>query len=321
MPSLQYYIHCFKKLKRDHKKGGAPHKPILLLSIIELSERQEISENKILISPELVGKFKSLWAKLVNTDHHMIFALPFSHMRSEPFWRLVANPGCEKWIQAKGTMRSFSNLTTAVNYAQIDNDLYKLMQSQESREILKITLLEKYFPDYKATFQDTDRTIFDDYSDQILEEEPEEYKKRILNLKIELDENAYEEEIFVRSGAFKRQIPKIYGNSCAISGLRIDSTINISMVDACHIVPFCDSYNDTITNGISLCPNLHRAFDRGLISISNDYTVLVNKNFREPKDTPYSIRQFEGKSIHIPSNSKYAPSFDNLSIHRDKFEF
>lgn len=30
---------------------------------------------------------------------------------------------------------------------------------------------------------------------------------------------------------------------------------NVSMVDACHIVPFSEGYDDTLTNGIALCPN------------------------------------------------------------------
>jgi putative restriction endonuclease len=57
----------------------------------------------------------------------------------------------------------------------------------------------------------------------------------------------------------------------------VDATINVTMVDACHIVPFSISYDDTITNGLALCPNLHRAFDRGLIAISDDYRVVVSE--------------------------------------------
>lgn len=33
--------------------------------------------------------------------------------------------------------------------------------------------------------------------------------------------------------------------------------------------------DDTIGNGLSLCPNLHHAFDRGLIAIDDEYRVLV----------------------------------------------
>ena len=51
---LPYYIHCFTHLKRDAKNGGAPHKPILLLSIIRLFEKVFFNNNQIFILQELV---------------------------------------------------------------------------------------------------------------------------------------------------------------------------------------------------------------------------------------------------------------------------
>lgn len=60
------------------------------------------------------------------------------------------------------------------------------------------------------------------------------------------------------------------------------------MIDACHIVPFSESYNDIVTNGIALCPNLHRAFDSGLISIDENYKVIVSNTFIEERNN-YSI--------------------------------
>lgn len=99
-------------------------------------------------------------------------------------------------------------------------------------------------------------------------ENPVEYKRKFAELKNRLNNEAYQEEVFARGGIFKREIPKIYDNTCAISGTRVDALLSISMVDACHIVPFSEGYDDTLVNGIALRPNLHRAFDRGLISIS-----------------------------------------------------
>jgi len=98
---IQYYTHCFNKLRRDRKKGGAPHKPILLLSVIQLIESGVINTNKIYLSLELVSIFKTTWAQLVSTDHLVSLPLPFYHMKSEPFWQLKANSGCEKWVEAK----------------------------------------------------------------------------------------------------------------------------------------------------------------------------------------------------------------------------
>lgn len=88
------------------------------------------------------------------------------------------------------------------------------------------------------------------------------------------------------------------------------------MIDACHIIPFSESYDDTIKNGIALCPNLHRAFDRGLISIDDNYKVIVSKKFIESKSS-YLLRQFEGKMILLPTEKKFHPSIENLSQHRN----
>lgn len=316
---LPYYIHAFTHLKRDNKNGGAPHKPILLLSIIRMFEKRIFTSNQIHILPELVASFKSNWTKLVVTNHHPIFALPFYHMNSEPFWKLVANVGCEKWVQSKSSMRSFGNLTTAVGFALVDEDLSKLLLEAESRDLLKINILEHYFPKTKSNYEEGND---DDLpSASILNETSEEYRRKIIDLKNKVDENSFQEEIFVRSGVFKREVSKIYDNTCCISGMRVDAVANVSMIDACHIVPFSETYDDSLTNGIALCPNLHRAFDRGLISISDDYKVLVKKNFIENNNSAFNISQFDKRKILLPKTLSHFPSLENLSLHRKRFDF
>ncbi|GHV28640.1 hypothetical protein FACS1894176_11250 [Bacteroidia bacterium] len=178
--NLEYYVHCFTHLKRDMKNGGAPHKPILLLSVIRLFENGLFTNNQIFVLPELVASFKTNWVKLVVTNHFPIFALPFYHLSSEPFWKLIANADCEKWIESKSSMRSFGNLTTAVNYALIDNELANLLLLPENRDILKIALLDKYFPDTKSNFS----TGGDDDlpSEKLLHDNSETYKQKITEL-------------------------------------------------------------------------------------------------------------------------------------------
>lgn len=307
---LPCYVHCFTHLKRDAKNGGAPHKPILLLSIIRLFEKGIFTNNQIQILPELVASFKSNWSQLVVTNHHPIFAMPFYHMSSEPFWKLIANVGCEKWIESKSSMRSLQNLTTAVNFALIDNDLTELFLQPESRDLLKISILDRYFPETKSNYGNNGNDDLPNVS--ILNESSEEYKRKIIELKNQVDENAFQEEVFIRGGLFKREIPKIYNNTCAIT--------NVSMVDACHIVPFSEGYDDTLTNGIALCPNMHRAFDRGLISISDNYKVILNKKFVESKSV-YNLSQFAGKQILLPIQLEFYPTLENIAQHRKRFNF
>lgn len=318
---LAYYIKCFEKLRRDRKNGGAPHKPILLISIIQAFQQNLFHTKEIHIIPELVGLFKSNWNSLVETNHQCLFTLPFYHMHTEPFWQLIPNKGCELWVKSKTSMRSFSNLTTAVKYAYIDEELVNILITKQDSEILKLFILEKYFPDTKNNINSGGSNYIKDIESQIIQEPEEEYRKRLLAIREELDNDAFQEEIYVRSNVFKKEIPKIYNFTCCISSMRVDSIDNVSMIDACHIIPFSESYNDTITNGIALCPNIHRAFDRGILSIDDNYKVILKNNFTEPNRSSYNLKQFEGIKILLPENNYYHPSKESFGYHRAKFNF
>lgn len=316
---LKYYCNVFGKLRRDYKNGGAPHKPILLISLIQAFQQGICKTNQIRIIPELVGLFKSNWTCLVQTNHTCLFTLPFYHLNSEPFWTLVANPGCELWVKSKSSMRSLSNLTTAIKYALVDFELVRVLCNKEDSDVLLFSLLDMYFPETKSNFHFGKDAYIREIQSQIVNESQTDYKKRIIKIKQDLDLEQFQEEIYIRSNIFKREIPKIYNNTCCISGMRVDAIENVSMIDACHIIPFSESYNDTISNGIALCPNLHRAFDRGLFAISNDYFVQINNIFNEPNMSIYNLKQFDGVRILLPENPEYHPSIDAFCNHRRRF--
>lgn len=316
--SLEYYISKFSRLRRDRKKGGAPHKPVLLLAVIDLFEKGLLKNGYIDLSPELIRSFKTIWSKVVSSPHDPNFALPFYHMKSEPFWELLPTPGNEGWVFSGNQIKSISRLTLAVRGASIDGDLSEYLSSKKPREILKSIIQSEYFNSNLKDFH-VDYS-FKDIQFHLFEESSESYKKSLLKIK-ESSKELFEEEVFLRGSIFKREIPKIYNFSCAISGIKISSLTNVSMVDACHIVPFAESYDDTIRNGIALSPNLHRAFDRGLISIDENYKVLVSKNFTENFKSPYNLSQFRGKLINLPKDEKLYPSLENLNKHRQRFGF
>lgn len=315
-----YYCHLFEKLRRDNKNGGAPHKPILLISLIQAYKMKMLVDSRIYITADLLGLFKSNWNLLVDTSHSCIFALPFYHMQTEPFWNLIPNAGCELWLKSKSSMRTFSNLLTAIAYAQIEDELSHILTDPNNADILIDKLLDKYFPNTKSNYKKKlSHSYLCDITNQITTESTESYASRMEEIRRKLDSDMFQEEVFIRNGIFKREIPKLYNNTCCISGLRIDALINVSMVDACHIIPFSESYNDTLTNGIALCPTLHRAFDRGLISIDDNYKVIISDLFIETCNSSYSIRQFEGKRILLPQLQPNYPSVRGFSYHRKKF--
>lgn len=311
---LQKYLLAFKKLRIDRSHGPAPHKPILLLSILQAVQSLLIEQNRIYITPEIVSLFTANWSSLVVTNHYCRFFLPFYHLSSESFWKLIPNPGYESLLSLKSSIKSFSGLNAAVEYAVIDEELFLLMKNTASNAIFKEFLLDEYFPDTKTQLSEQREYLNDKYSEienKILYEPPATYRTEIRALIKQQDE----EEIFIRGGIFKREIPKIYNYTCCISGMRIDATAQVSLIDACHIVPFSESYNDTISNGIALCPNLHRAFDRGLISIDEDYRVNVSDTFTEG-ESDYTIRKFDQKRISLPKDQGFWPDHENLNWHK-----
>lgn len=312
------YVYDLKRLKRAFNKGlgYAPHKPVLLISVFELIKKGIITTNKIFITPELVVAFKDNWKKLVFTNHKENFSLPFFHLRSEPFWHLKTRSNFHDYITSSKSIKSFKSLTENILYAEIDKSLFCLLQQEVDNAFFTSLILETYFVETKSNYYAITSSLSTDIENQILNDSTEEYTKQISVLKSKMDEDNFEEELFVRSGIFKKKIPEIYNYTCCISEMKIQTTCekNIQMIDACHIVPFSFSNDDTIQNGISLCPNLHRAFDRGLITINQDFIVRVSPILKE-NDSTYSIRKFEGKMIHLPELEKWYPSIEALKWH------
>ena len=311
------YINYFTKLNRATNNGiKAPHKPILLLSILQMVRKGEITSNRIFITPELVLAFKSNWNALVTTNNICTFALPFFHLKSELFWHLTY---LRSGVGAVKSISTLKSLNDNIAFAEIDQPLFLLMTDTVTNTLLENILLENYFPLTSASYlkeaSDLQYTLELEIKNQIVNDTKEEYQTKMQSLEEVLTEEEIQEERFIRGGIFKKEIPRIYNHQCCISGMKIQTTINAQMVDACHIIPFSMSNDDTISNGICLSPNLHRAFDRGLLTINEDYIVRISPSINE-SNSPYGITQFEGKRIDLPQELKLYPSTQNLSWHR-----
>ncbi len=331
---LSYYVELFQNLNvngANTARNGfaAPHQPILLLSLIQGFERGLISDERVYLTPELVGLFTANWSVLVSEgNYHPTIVLPFYHISSVirkkkvRWWSLVARPGYEILLETGQPIRSFRALNDAIDHARIDIELAVVLSVEANRAVLRKAVLEKYFPEKNNIDLRTVGDRFDEISKQIVNEDSATYQANMRRLK-ELsagDEKlreVFQQEIFVRGGVFKRDIPKYYKYTCCISGLKVSATFSVSMIDACHIKPFSASNDDTITNGIALCPNLHRAFDRGLIAIDGDFKVIVSDRFSEEDPAlTYSIKQFAGKTILRPDDLRQHPLPDNFAWHK-----
>ncbi|MEQ9303971.1 MAG: HNH endonuclease [Marinoscillum sp.] len=303
------------------KYGKAPHKPILMLALVDMINRGLVRENKFEISPELVGLFKGNWNQLVTSGHTPNFALPYYHLHNEKskVWKLNTYPDFKRALTASNSIKSLSTLRAYVKYGQLDDELFLYLLDPVNRAVFRSAVIEKYFPHHTKSSQGNSYEYIEEIEHQIVADDPVSYRQRIQHL-LNQSKDEIEEESFIRQGAFKRQIPILYNNTCAVTGLKIDTTLNASMIDACHIVPWAESHDDTVTNGISLCPNLHRAFDRGLISVDDDYRVILSDAFME-SESPFNLSQFRNQQLILPAENRYCPSRGNLEWHRKRWGF
>lgn len=74
----------------------------------------------------------------------------------------------------------------------------------------------------------------------------------------------------LRDTGFTRRVMSAYANRCCMCG------VQLRLVEAAHIVPVASADNDATSNGLALCALHHRAFDRALLTITEDYRVALN---------------------------------------------
>jgi putative restriction endonuclease len=118
-----------------------------------------------------------------------------------------------------------------------------------------------------------------------------------------------------RNSAFRKKILEIDDCQCAACGLRIKlfEVDDLTLVDAAHLVPFSESYNDHPTNGIALCKNHHWAMDRFLIVPTPEGAWAVSRFLEERRsDGEKSLLALRGKAFLRPSEPAFAPSHEAL---------
>jgi putative restriction endonuclease len=314
MPNLNDYLPKLTHLKRGITKYGlAPHKPILLITLLELIDKGHITDNRVFVDTDLVGIFQENWRLLISTLHQPDFTQPFFYLQSEkvgnkPIWQLMAKPAC----QINAHIKSVNTLIQVLEYGHFDPELFQLLAEPTARQSILLALLSTYFPETQQAYFNNKRSgrgYYHDLQDYVLNEPEAQYK----TVRIET-----EEDVFVRGGLFKKLIPKVYNNTCCITGMRLESTFGHNFIDACHITPFSVTHDDKVSNGLALCPNLHRAFDRGLITVDSNYFVITSRHISEDVIHTYSLNQLKGKKLILPSVPQYRPALENLEWHRDQ---
>jgi putative restriction endonuclease len=303
MPPEDDWLHKLQDLKVDRQKGKenpAPHKPLLLLVILQLVEEGLLPGDVLKLSPQLVFRFCTFWSVVAHRrtrppDVH----LPFYHLKSDGFWKVFN-------VENKPALGP--EQTESIKF---EPGFMAAISCREWRDHARRLLISpKYFPPPEERV--ALRTML-----RLSETEEEKQTEEIGS------EAAKKGQKKGRDALFRLHVVAAYDYTCALTGYRLLTLSAGTIVDAAHIHQFAKSQNDTVQNGLALCKNAHWLFDNGLWTISDDYTVQVAVGrFEEDSPNQTPLGAFHGrKLIVLPADRSLWPSPIHLAWHRkNKFQ-
>jgi putative restriction endonuclease len=286
----------FAKLARLHiyrsKKGGpAPHKPLLLLVVLELAEQGQLG-NELALTPELAYRFCSYWSIVAHRQTQKPnIRLPFFHLKTDGFWSVFDRDG--KPAASDGQAA----------YATVVADFLAFAHDPIAREKARRILIATYFrPDECVALYTLVGLPVPNAID----------RKRDANYRS--PEEARKEG---RESRFRLDVMAAYQYTCALTAYRLTTISAGSIVDAAHIHPFHDSRNNDRCNGVALCKNAHWLFDNGLWTLSDDYLVIVAVGrFAEESRDQKPLPSYHGQRIQLPTDRALWPNPVYIAWHR-----
>jgi len=116
-----------------------------------------------------------------------------------------------------------------------------------------------------------------------------------------------------REAAFAIGVKEAYANTCAMTGFNIINGGGRAEVQAAHIRPVAHRGSDSIRNGLALSGTIHWMFDRGLVSIDEDHTILIARN-----RLPDTVMRMLRTDLLLPDRPDQRPHAHFLRYHRDR---
>ncbi|MBW1803662.1 MAG: HNH endonuclease [Deltaproteobacteria bacterium] len=311
---IEKYTRLFSNLRTDKNRNRypsitthrAPHKPLLLLSIMDLIAQGVINENFIEPSFELVDTFNTYYSSVMPLGSKTSMAYPFSRLQTDGFWQRVTKPGFDSEIEYN--IKSMPRLREVLLGARMDEELFQLMCNPETRERLRAVLIDIYFAsEIRPILVEQGRVNYDayEYGKKLLADPDRKYDER-------------EKSNKARDQGFRKVIVVLYDHRFALCGIRMMTPEGHTVVEAAHIRPWHESNDDRPTNGMALCRLCHWYFDEGLMGVGKGYEVLVSKRVQVEQNLPGHILTLRDRPIFTHSDNIYRPAQENFDWHRRK---
>jgi putative restriction endonuclease len=284
---------------RTKQRGLAPHKPLMLLTVIDLIESGDIPDGWVQFDVSLVSRFRDYWELVLERQRNQ----PDIPM---PFHALGGDRD-QVWSRfTTGGELSASKATTRLCF--LDPELFACLQDSDFRRKARTTLVTIYFTPTEQVMLSARLGLQPPRTEEVrvLREQAVEYKAR---------------QKKGRDSRFKSDVLGGYYFTCALTGYRLD-TETTSIVQAAHIHQHAVSGNDDPRNGLALTPDAHWMFDQGLwtaVPKGDDFLVHVAKErFTETIPHPQSLAAHHGKPLSFHKNARLRPALEHFRWHAKK---
>ena len=294
-------IDKFLNLKRMYNpKTGEemPYKPLLLLAVLDLVEAGEVSAERIPWGAKVCERFAEYFSVIEKPGLKANVSDPFPRLQRDGIWEARDLVSGHVYTE-KLAKRQFGEVE-AVPSANV----LALLQSADLRREARGILISRYFSEYRREFalEQWDYTQVPEIP--LVAEQEEVYHKRKVS--------------------FRNEVVGEYDHQCAVCGLRIKIPLassgsgaaggrTLTFIDAAHLIPFAESYNDHPSNGMALCKNHHWAMDRRLIAPTPDGVWAVSEMVDARRSNGEAeLRAVHGQGILLPANGRYHPSEEAL---------
>jgi len=119
----------------------------------------------------------------------------------------------------------------------------------------------------------------------------------------------------IRDRIFRTRVLKAYDRRCAFTGFQFINGSGRAEVEAAHIKSVQDKAPDVVQNGLALSGTVHWMFDRGLLTVADDASIVLSNHINDV-DGVRKILLPTGRA-KFPDNPHDRPDLAFLRWHRE----
>jgi putative restriction endonuclease len=142
MEKLSQYIDRFYNLRvgvtgQGKARHERPHKPVMLMAVMDLIASGVIRKNRINWSEELLSRFGEIFEKVSSSNDQPSPENPFFYLKSDGFWHHIAKTGQESVVENLSKPPRIGDLASGLFHVELDSDLFDLLAEKESRVVFQ----------------------------------------------------------------------------------------------------------------------------------------------------------------------------------------